>query len=328
MTARSLAIVLALVVVTAAAGAIVGRSASDPGPGPGGATVATVTTTNASAVTSGAATRARKRGEQLRWAPPALNAPETVQVTPGTQRLDLDPAKDYVVDLGDRPVEHMVRINGGHNVVIVGGEFAIPRKPDGATSPGLYLRHQSDGGTVHVEGVMFRGKGLTDAIDLEQPNDVTVQIQNVHVAELHAPDERTWGKHPDVIQTWTGPSRLRVDKLTGYSPYQGLFLEPDDDFYKGPGRHHIPDSVELHRVNLRVRPDRSRVASRLLWMSVRIPLKLRAVWIDPGRQSWKKALWPNARAWPGVRRGVPPGGNYVKRETVGIRYRSPGYLTR
>ena len=71
--------------------------------------------------------RACRPGPALTWAPPALTAPETIPVTTANRQLRLDDAKDYVLDLGDVPIQGGVRITGGHHVVIVGGHIEIPR---------------------------------------------------------------------------------------------------------------------------------------------------------------------------------------------------------
>jgi hypothetical protein len=261
-------------------------------------------------------------GPRLTWRPPALNDAVHMTVETGTNRIILDDAKDYRIDLGGGEVlRSSLRISGGHDVVIIGGRFDLPG-PGDVTHPGLSIRRQSDGGVVHVEGVRFSGS-LYDAITLEQPNDTAVQIENVRVDELHATDEVEFtDSHPDIIQTWTGPKVLRVDRLTGYSPYQGLFLEPDDDLYEGPGAHNITRLADVRNVNIRTRADLDKPHSRFLWQSTPFKLRTKNLWIDPGTQ--ETIAYPNLKAWGNVRRGVPATGDFV-RGAPGVDYRSPGY---
>ena len=51
--------------------------------------------------------------------------------------------------------------------------------------------------------------------------------------------------HPDVLQTWSGPPELRVDRLSGTTRYQGFFLHPTQ-FGSGVP----PRLFDLRRVDL------------------------------------------------------------------------------
>ena len=127
--------------------------------------------------------------------------------------------------------------------------------------------------------------------------------------------------HADVIQTWAGPPTLRIDRLTGYSTYQGFFLLPDQ---------HQPDEVlelfDFRHVNL--------VAGGYnLWYQEHppIPLHIEDVWVKPMYEPnrWPDlALWPKGSfktVWKGVQCGDPPGGDFVPQGVAGCDYRSPGY---
>jgi hypothetical protein len=262
---------------------------------------------------------------RLAWAPPPLDHPQVIRVTTESPKVVLDRTRDYILDLGDRPIRRGVRITGGHNVVLIGGWIDIPWDL-GRTGVGLSIRRQAAGGTVHVEGLRFSG-AVHDAINIEQPEDTTIQIENVFVDGLHATDEVHWSdSHPDLIQTWTGPDVLRIDRLTGYTPLQGLFFEPDDDLYHGPGRHNIPSFADVRNVNIRRREDVTEVGSRLLWQSTPFPMAVENVWIDPGYDPPERSCWPSCAVWQDVRFGVPSEGDIVRRGEVGLGYRSPGYL--
>jgi hypothetical protein len=274
----------------------------------------------------------------LTWAPPTLDAPITrhVGVTGGLGTLDA--SRDYVLVMPSVPRTEALVINGGRNVVLIGGEVAIP---DQGTSPtitsrrALYIANST--GTVHVEGLLLHGDDISEGIQINAPAAI-VQIQNVAIRNVHARDQvRFSDNHPDVLQTWGGVGELRVDGLTGESDYQGLFFKAD---YNGP---HGP--VHLRNVNLRAMP----TTRYQFWMDGTgggyPTVTLSDVWVEPApNRSFGKTVWPDvdhaehpvriaegAASWPTlpvsgvVRQGTPPGGDFVPVATVGLGYASPGY---
>jgi hypothetical protein len=263
----------------------------------------------------------RAPAERLSWAPPELERPETITPRTAGEFLQLDPERDYVVRLGDEPFVGRggLAIEGGRNVVVMGGEVVIPRQPRDSPSDdrrGLRLKGQT--GTVHVEGLWLRGD-LTEGIDIDQRKGAVVQLQNIRVETVRARDERNFSdNHPDVVQVWAGPAQLRIDRLTGSSDYQGLFIVPNDEGTQPP-----PCRVDIRRVNIHGTP----TARYLLWKAGDFPLSVQDVWIEPPRyRSMESSSWPErARVWRSVRRGLPPGGDFVPRGVAGRDYRSPGY---
>jgi hypothetical protein len=236
--------------------------------------------------------------------------------------IRLDPGKDYVVAFPEAPVTGAVAILGGRDVLVRGGEIDIAWQGSGASSDsrrGLYLSNQT--GTIHVEGLWIHGDDLTEGINLSEPLGATVQIENVRIDGVHARDERAWtDNHPDLVQTWAGPAQLRIDRLTGSTDYQGLFLAPDQY-----GAQASPRSIALSHVNIRATHACTCV---LLWKSSPAPLLVRSVWIAPNpKVGLRGSLWPNRAVWAGVRAGRPPGGDYVRLGSVGVHYRTPGYVS-
>lgn len=296
-----------------------------------GACLALVLAAVAIAATRGggdAASEARRPAASrhpLTWAPPALDAPETVRPTTKDRRLDLDPGRDYVVQMPATPLDGPggLTIRGGRNVVLIGGDISVSRSAPGGyvgARRGLMLSGQT--GTVHIEGLLIHGKGLSEGINLAEPFGATVQLQNIRVATVRADDERTFSdNHPDVLQTWAGPANLRVDGLTGATDYQGFFLHP----YQFPVKKRV-ERFEFKRVNIRGTP----TARYLLWQATRFPLHASEVFITSRRVSRKRigSLWPRkSRTWSRVRRGVPSGGDFVPAGVAGSGYQSPGYRT-
>jgi hypothetical protein len=178
----------------------------------------------------------------LQWAPPVLSHPKTIQISASNRNLKLDDKTDYRLVLPSKPItlKGGLIVNGGHNVVLMGGTIVVPAVDDPPPSTerrGIFLKDQT--GVVHVEGVRLSGP-LSDGLDLEESAGATVQIQNVQV-DMVSGSYAT--NHADVIQTWAGPTQLRIDGLRGSSDYQGLFLLPNQHWVDGPP----PVSFDIRR---------------------------------------------------------------------------------
>lgn len=260
---------------------------------------------------------------KLTWAPPALDAPTTVVVSPTNRILRLDPTLDYVVQMPTTPLTGAggLSISGGHDVVLVGGEIRIDRDPDETAIPsiqarrGLILANQT--GTVHVEGLKLGGDDLNEAIDLSEPLGATVQLENVRVDGMYSRDPVAFSDgHPDLIQSWAGPGKLRVDRFTGITNYQGFYLAPQEI-----GTPQPLTEIDLRNVNL-VGTDTS---TYMLWQASPLSPAITDVWVKPraGRLP-AQSLWPTPDAWPGVQIGQPA--SFVPAWSVGPAYKSPGYL--
>jgi hypothetical protein len=257
---------------------------------------------------------------RLAWAPPPLHNAITVRVAADRPTLELAHDRDYRIVLPDHPLSlrNGLAINGGHNVVLIGGQIVVPpsnaAKP-GTTGRGLYLLNQT--GTIHIEGVRFSGEGLTEGIDLGESLGATVQLENIRLDEIFYP--RTLRTHPDVIQTWAGPTRLRVDRLTATTQYQGFFLQPQQ-----LASVRIR-SFELRNIDLTGSPR----SAYLLWQGGSAPRTARNVWIrNAGSRPTAQLMWPKPVAWRGVQVGRPHSGSFVPQRASGTGYRSPGYSQR
>jgi hypothetical protein len=267
------------------------------------------------------------RGSRLLWAPPSLDDPITVQAASAPRsgdnahQLNLSPSRDYLVRMPPGPLVGGLTIQGGHNVVLIGGEIDVPMQPGNPPSinsrRGLYLKGQT--GTVHVEGLLIQGPDLSEGIDLDERLGAVVQVENVRVEGVHARDESGFtDNHPDVLQTWAGPAELRVDRLSGSTDYQGFFLAPNQFGAQPP-----PRQVTLSRVDVR---GANCCYGFLLWQQGSFPIYTNDVWITPHpSRSLAHSLWPTPAPWSGVREGSPPGGEFVPAGVAGPSYISPGY---
>jgi hypothetical protein len=282
----------------------------------------TEATADAAAAPAGQTT-AGTSGGRLTWAPPELTTPTTVAVSPSNRNLRLNAAQDYVIDMPDEPLAGFegLTIAGGRNVVLIGGQIDISEgalAAGGGAPRGLYLTGQT--GTVHVEGLRISGAGLGEGINLDERRGAIVQLQNIRVDTVQGSYATN---HADVLQTWAGPRQLLVDGLTGYTQYQGMFMLPTQHF-DGPQ----PERFDLRRVDLRG----GAASAYMMWRDgLAWPLTVSDTWISPRKPNdrnsflWPKGTGSGTQAWPSVKVGTPPGGEFVPAGTAGPSYVSPGY---
>ena len=249
---------------------------------------------------------------ELSWAPPELTDPITVFVG-ADDVVGMDDGQDYRVVFPSTPVDHGVVLSGGRNVVIVGGEISIPWQGD---DPPIYKRRalliRGQTGVVHIEGLLITGEDVSEGINIDAP-DAIVQLQNVRIENLHARDQVNFSdNHPDVIQAWGGVGELRVDRLTGETDYQGIFLK--EDF--GP-----IGPITLRRVHIVGGP----TARYLYWNDDNFDITIDRAYVSPAAgRSLKSTLWPNPDAWLGMNVGLPPR-EFVQSGLAGIGYQAWPY---
>ena len=287
-----------------------------------------------------------KAEAKLRWVPPKLENPiiRELDVTGGAKQYD--PEKDYIVKLPkDKARTEGVWIEGGRNIVLIGGVIALPDKPespnDDGTRRAIYIKNAT--GTVHIEGVLFDGEksGEYDAVAINAPKAI-VQLQNLHITALGGSMKFF---HGDIVQPWGGVKELRIDRLTGTTSYQGLQINQDSGKI---GKEYVSN------VNLKGS------GQWKLWLTGKEmadqggypPTHLEEVYIEPttkwgeGKTSLAQSAYPGidqpkgakfkegekAIHWPEldhvhgeVKLGPPPGGDFVPAESVGLKYKSPGY---
>lgn len=288
--------------------------------------------------------------EPLKWAPPELENPITIDLPPDypgwTLKLEID--QDYIIQMPNEPLKTGLSINNGRNIVMIGGEIDIPWMGDEASiSDRRALILSGMTGIVHIEGLLIHGEDLTEGIQIDAP-DAIVQLQNVGIFGVHARDEVEFtDNHPDLIQSYGSVGELRVDRFTGSTDYQGFFFSADFN-----GAH---GGIDLSHVNIIGLP----TARYLIWFSQtewKGDVKLEDVWVDvPEERSGGlgDAVWPPTHhdfpdraeiitnadcicvGWPPemiphitgfVQQGTPPDGDFVRAENIGTHYISPGYI--
>ena len=296
--------------------------------------------------------------EKLRYPPPLLEHPITLKLGAGVTYNKLADGQDYLVQLPAVKKIGSTILEGGRNIVIIGGYVTLPvllkpsGQPDlsnGAISRGIYIKNNH--GVVHIEGLLVdaTGGGMSDGIDIASPDSI-VQIENVRVDGLFGFNDQF---HADVVQPFGGVKELRIDKLTGYSAYQGLTIGQD----LGP-----IGSAAIFRANLVcIHPQINGPGNNggyMLWFTshgggadTTYPLILDEVYIQPragrtlGRSVWPPVGFPHCpavvaadgsvAAWPSllkvkgcVKQGLPPHGDFVPMGVAGLKYVSPGYMSR
>ncbi len=283
-------------------------------------------------------------GTDLSWAPPALQDPQTISLGTGSTHTKLDPDRDYVVKLPDKKKVGATFLEGGRNIVIKGGHVTVPQgvtDPNDPRTRALYIKNAT--GKVHVEGVLIDGSGggQSDGVAINAPK-ATVQLQNMRIVGLHGNETQV---HADVVQPWGGVSKLRIDRLTGSSNYQGLQLagDPTGAIVKNTNLYYEPSNLTE---NLR--------SPHLLWITDgatscdHSALQLEEVYVvGKADRTFGQNVWPEDRgslgctaavegeraSWPKldkvsgfVEHGAPSGGDFVPAGIAGVGYVSPGYI--
>jgi len=300
-------------------------------------------------------------GGKLRWSPPALTSPTTINLTTGEQAgassVNLDNTKDYILRMPSTPKQGALWIGGGRNVVIIGGEFAPTRFTDLA-GDNIVLKLYKQVGTVHIEGLKFSNPNSLefDAIAIDAPQAI-VQIENVRVDTLLGSQATN---HSDLVQPYGGAKELRIDHFTGQSALQGLFLlnnkydtacgpygpvrlsninirqmEPQTDgrymlyFANSSEAPNFAGQVHLSNVYISALPQYSPAGSYGMMPRVGMSAPYGAI-----RYDTNKVHWPNWRSADGslaingfISEGDPATGDFVPAGVAGYNYVSPGYAS-
>ena len=284
-------------------------------------------------------------GSRLSWGPPALTNPAVINVTNANRRLYLDNSRDYRLNI----TEHLKRelwIDGGRNVVVIGGHITIDELGTASSyqdNIAIKVRFGDPSGTVHLEGLLIDGPYVLDGLGIATGRNV--QIQNVRVERVH---DGIKGAHSDCVQIQQGVGHLRMDGFTCATDRQGIFLGDHDGAIR---------SADLRRVNMYGTPGK-----HLFWQTnPTYPVALTNFWlaIGSGYQPWAPfGYWPypqqDGLTWDGridlnrrtqvsadgtyltfvgssntisgrINKGIPSGGDFVTRSSVGVGYVSPGY---
>jgi hypothetical protein len=302
----------------------------------------------------------------LTWRPPVCGdathvcATDALTNTGHHQYLGLDSSKDWIVKLPNVPLVGGIDINGGHNVIIIGGEIDLPTPCTTDNSPchGINISMGSGStGEVYIEGVLIKNPDPThssytgDGIDVDTDAMSNLTIQNVRIEGVDGCNAGAYpDAHADVFQPYKATNAvIQVDHLTGSTDYQGMQIPADLSW---------PQRGDYRNVNIDILPNtHSGCAGNgpryAWWMTAdnpacgayRMNLINDYAW-EPNGSLATNAVWPDTDAnfgcaagyqggvasWPrlssisgGIRNGLPAGGDFVPAGRAGITYQSPGY---
>lgn len=292
---------------------------------------------------------------RLSWKPPTLISPTVVDVPTGFYSGTFGAQEDVILELPASTRISTISVTGGRNVVVIGGTNLL----NSGTSGSSIMRFQSVSGHVFIEGVSIDANlgaatpNHHDAIDAygdtagPYVNVPDVTIENCRVVGVNGSSATN---HADIYQPQGAIGRLRIDKLTGRSNYQGLFVPPQNPI----------GSRDLRRIDLGYEAGGDPV-TYLLWLqdsnAAQSPVRtlLSEVYVEPragqtipaqavfpstgevdtsakaiGALSFDggaSAYWPDEVATTGsAKTGPPTTGEFVPAGVAGFGYVSPGYL--
>jgi hypothetical protein len=299
----------------------------------------------------------------LTWAPPpcgdGTHACNDIYLsdTGVHQTVPTPTADDYRVHLPNVPLRGGITINGGRNVIIIGGQInlTVPCSDSSAACRGIYIsKRNGPRGHVFIEGVWIHApaqssQSTSDGIAVNdssfQPTDLT--LENVRIDGISGCE--VGGNHSDVFQPWyAGNARVHIDRLSGVSNCQGLQIDPDlawsvDGVYateyiikntnlvssSTDGRNDYLfwltyglacNSGPITLTNAYAQEPNGRLAVNSVWADTDQPAACRSVWSNP------TLSFPSSPQIHGViNNGLPPGGDFVPVGVAGIAYVSPGY---
>jgi hypothetical protein len=215
----------------------------------------------------------------------------------------------------DRPLTNGLGLVGGRNRLLVGGHIDCPRDAPGTAIDDpewrCGIKARNSVGVTHVEGVLITNATDTFNIDIRQQSAV-VQIQ---VCRFECAQEEAVVFHADVVQTWAGPGRLLIDRLTGIATFQGLMLSPNQS-YGGFCQ------IDLSRINI----DHIGPGGSYCYMRTHngdLEKKLSSIVgseIYGTNPATGRVVFTEYASFPSVTTGKPPNGDFVTREMVGLGY--------
>lgn len=202
----------------------------------------------------------------LTWAPPnGWESYTPVDLTTGTQTLNLTNGVDYLLRAPKAPITGPKTIVGGRNLVMrgcfVGGRTSQPSLTSSYDSTNRGFRIDPSAGSanriIFFEGIKsLSGTYLSDLIQFYNANapvsGISFYLQNV-LAEAW-----NWGNnvtspnvHADLVQFYSGPTNFFMDRVDAFKQtYQGLYLDARNYAAAGvnPGGTKVP--WEIRNVQL------------------------------------------------------------------------------
>ena len=266
---------------------------------------------------------------KLRYAPPALTNPVSVTLSASNRKPALSLTQDYIIKMPAGPVDWAggVEINGGRNIVIIGGtcafskDYATSSQDEGVANRCLYIKGnaaQTAKRTIHIEGVRASGDFIYEFLNIDSQSEpgLTVQLESIRVDWLKSflPGPTAPPHYGgDAVQDWNGPTNIYVDRFTlARSDYQGFFGQGDK---YGTSPHGVR---QYNNMNLVGGPKHT----YLLTGNTTFDFTATNVWVKPGAgNTWSNTV---GSGWSSVAKQGNPG-DFVTADDAGVGYVSPGY---
>lgn len=278
----------------------------------------------------------------LKFAPPTLTSPITINVPTGTTKYTatMNSGQDYIVVLPNSPRGQVV-LAGGRHVKLIGGEIqsqasfmSLSTEGDrDKANRGIKIENGANTSTtaartIFIEGVKMTGPNFSDPIHIADrvENNLTVILQNIHIEGIvYGGNTRPPNSHADAIQAYGGPAILKIDRFRAdHCTYQGFFFN-DADGRSIPTGH---QAWEIHNVHL-IGDDTSgpEGGEHYLLTDIQGPRTTNTsnIYIERTANIGNpNDSYAGCAAWD-WHDGPPPGGTYVGDGVAGIGYVSPGY---
>lgn len=296
-------------------------------------------------------------GESLRFGPPPLEDPRTIDIPAGgeDQHITLADTEDAILRFPSQIVNHAVTVTGGRRVVVVGGHIEYR----GTGSRALAFTRMPAGSIVFVEGMKIDVSGVPEAadainVDGKEPYAPDVYIQNCVLTGIKGMQK---GFHGDAFQftgmVTTPPTYHRGELYLAHceidTSYQGAIV----------AKHKYHDLSQTHTNRIEsvaftyntLSPYDGRLAY-IYWTASAANIaqcnftELNNVWMEPwtegGLSIEKNHLWPgptlnsldpvtntvtssHSHVKGAIHVGVPPSSLIIG--TPGADYSSPGYAS-
>src|SRR5438067_2348902 len=168
----------------------------------------------------------------LTWRPPACgdatHTCATLQLsnTGSHQYLRLDSSKDWIVNLPTVPLVGGIDIDGGHSVIIIGGEIDLPLNctGDNGACHGINVSLSSPStGELFVEGLLIKNQDATnaaytgDGVTVDMNAFANLTLENLRIQGISGCDSGAYpSAHADVVQPYGAANTvIQIDHLTG-----------------------------------------------------------------------------------------------------------------
>ncbi|MBI5162352.1 MAG: calcium-binding protein [Magnetospirillum sp.] len=225
----------------------------------------------------------------MKWAFPDMVNPTIIDLsTTGSKTSWQFGANEDVIFIGPTtPRTVKVQTDGGHNIVLLGGEFHPNTDTKSATLHFLNLN-----GAVHVEGTHIDSKnGSQDGIAVggASGHQPTVTVQNTLIENVHGSKD---GVHADVFQTHGSVGDMRFYNVTGSTNYQGFFIAPQ---YDPPHK-----SADFENVNIKYIAGGGSTTYQYWFLDDKsehaFPITLKNVYATErsGQSAEESSVWPKA----------------------------------